>query len=83
LSSSGESEQDLEEIFFGVDDDIAAEEESDDGDDDEETESSLDLLFRFLQSLFKKVSKKAKKATRSILPPVIAPHLVNFLWKSL
>ncbi|PIA62373.1 hypothetical protein AQUCO_00200401v1 [Aquilegia coerulea] len=73
LSSSGEAEQDLEEMFFGVDNDIAEEEESD---DDEETESSLDLLFRFLQSLFKKVSKKAKKATRSILPPVIAPHLV-------
>ncbi|PIA62374.1 hypothetical protein AQUCO_00200401v1 [Aquilegia coerulea] len=75
LSSSGEAEQDLEEMFFGVDNDIAEEEESD---DDEETESSLDLLFRFLQSLFKKVSKKAKKATRSILPPVIAPHLVSF-----
>ncbi|KAF9609099.1 hypothetical protein IFM89_013353, partial [Coptis chinensis] len=77
LGSSGREEvgeEGLEEVFFGMDDDI---EEESDNEDDEETESSLDLLFRFLQSLFKKVSRKAKKATRSILPPIIAPQLAD------
>ncbi|GMI79862.1 hypothetical protein HRI_001655500 [Hibiscus trionum] len=51
-------------------------EESDD--EDEETESSVDLLMRFLQSMFRKVSKRAKKASRSILPAGISPQLVSF-----
>ncbi|KAL5722459.1 hypothetical protein ACHQM5_005977 [Ranunculus cassubicifolius] len=65
----------LDEALFDEDDEVEWEGESE---DDEETESSLDLLFRFVQSLFKKVSKRAKKATRSILPPVISPQLVSF-----
>ncbi|XP_039047702.1 protein SHORT HYPOCOTYL IN WHITE LIGHT 1-like [Hibiscus syriacus] len=52
-------------------------EESDD-DDDDETESSVDLLMRFLQSMFRKVSKRAKKASRSILPAGMSPQLVSF-----
>lgn len=69
------SEEQLEEALFGVEDEI---EEGESEDEDEETESSLDLLFRFTQSLYRKLSKKAKKATRSVLPPLIAPQLVSF-----
>ncbi|CAJ1931627.1 unnamed protein product [Sphenostylis stenocarpa] len=46
--------------------------------DEEDAESSVDLLIRFLQSMFKKVSKRAKKASRSVLPTVISPQLVSF-----
>ncbi|CAL0311949.1 unnamed protein product [Lupinus luteus] len=51
--------------------------EEDDG-DEEDTESSVDLFIRFLQSMFKKLSKRAKKASRSVLPGVISPQLVSF-----
>ncbi|RZC80030.1 hypothetical protein C5167_042607 [Papaver somniferum] len=74
--------EELEETFFGyeiedekTDDD---EEEGDDDDDEIERESSMDLLFRFVQSMYKKLSKRAKKAARSILPPAISPPLVSF-----
>ncbi|KAJ6318971.1 hypothetical protein OIU76_014339, partial [Salix suchowensis] len=43
--------------------------------DEDETESSIDLLIRFLQSMFKKLSRRAKKASRSMLPAVISPQL--------
>ncbi|KAE8702366.1 methyltransferase-like protein 7A [Hibiscus syriacus] len=46
--------------------------------DDDETESSIDLLMRFLQIVFRKVSKRAKKASCSILPAGISPQLVSF-----
>lgn len=69
------SEEQLEEALFGTEDEI---EEGESDDEDEETESSLDLLFRFTQSLYRKLSKKAKKASRSVLPPLIAPQLVSF-----
>ncbi|KAG5067995.1 hypothetical protein AAZX31_01G037300 [Glycine max] len=59
----------------GFDEYDGVEEESDDEDD---AESSVDLLIRFLQSMFKKVSKRAKKASRSVLPTVISPQLVSF-----
>lgn len=52
-------------------------EEDEESDEEEETESSIDLLVRFVQSMFTKVSKRARKATRSILPDVISPQLVN------
>lgn len=58
----------------GFDEYDGVEEESDDEDD---AESSVDLLIRFLQSMFKKVSKRAKKASRSVLPTVISPQLVS------
>ncbi|KAI3926528.1 hypothetical protein MKX01_011424 [Papaver californicum] len=70
--------EELEETFF--DDEIEDEETDDEEDDDDEIEreSSMDLLFRFVQSMYKKLSKRAKKATRSILPPAISPPLVSF-----
>lgn len=49
----------------------------DESDDEDDAESSVDLLIRFLQSMFKKVSKRAKKASRSVLPTVISPQLVS------
>lgn len=50
-----------------------------DDDDDDDQESSLDLLIRFLQSMFGKVARRAKRASRSILPPAIPPQLVGLL----
>ncbi|KAF2282535.1 hypothetical protein GH714_043743 [Hevea brasiliensis] len=71
--SAGEEADEIGgEVFF--DDNDLIEDES----DDDETESSIDLLIRFFQSMFKKVSKRAKKASRSILPSVISPQLVSF-----
>ncbi|KAK7407315.1 hypothetical protein VNO78_09125 [Psophocarpus tetragonolobus] len=58
----------------GFDDFDGVEDES----DEDDAESSVDLLIRFLQSMFKKVSKRAKKASRSVLPTVISPQLVSF-----
>ncbi|CAH2066479.1 unnamed protein product, partial [Thlaspi arvense] len=68
---------DSDERFFGgyeyeYDDDDFDEEE------EEERESSVDLLIRFLRSMFKKVSKRAKKAARRILPAAMSPRLVSF-----
>ncbi|XP_043687106.1 protein SHORT HYPOCOTYL IN WHITE LIGHT 1 [Telopea speciosissima] len=71
-ASSGRETEEIGEAFFGGDDEIEDESEEDDSD------SSVDLLFRFMQSIFRKVSKRAKKATRSILPHAIAPQLVSF-----
>lgn len=58
-------------------DELIEEEVEEESDDEEESESSFDLLIRFVQSMFKKVSKRARKATRSILPDVISPQLVK------
>lgn len=60
---------------LGVDSDV---EDGESGEEDEE--SGLDLLFQFLQSLFRKVSRRATKAARAVLPPVISPQLVCFLF---
>uniref|UniRef100_A0A7N0UKL5 Protein SHORT HYPOCOTYL IN WHITE LIGHT 1 n=1 Tax=Kalanchoe fedtschenkoi TaxID=63787 RepID=A0A7N0UKL5_KALFE len=68
-----EGPDEMEESFFGGDGLIGEE-----SDEEDETESSVDLLFRFFQSMFKKVSKRAKKASRSVLPGVISPQLVSF-----
>ncbi|KAG6766411.1 hypothetical protein POTOM_030493 [Populus tomentosa] len=38
----------------------------------------LSWIVTFLQSMFKKLSKRAKKASRSMLPAVISPQLVSF-----
>ncbi|TKY71223.1 hypothetical protein E2542_SST07519 [Spatholobus suberectus] len=51
---------------------------SDDEGDENDEDRSLDLLVRFVQNVFKKVSKRARKAVRSILPFPIATHLVGF-----
>ncbi|KAK8962967.1 hypothetical protein KSP40_PGU020185 [Platanthera guangdongensis] len=53
----------------------------DDGDDEEEEEDddrSLDLLARLLQNMFQKISRQARKAVRSVLPPSISTKLVRF-----
>ncbi|OMO55020.1 hypothetical protein COLO4_36242 [Corchorus olitorius] len=68
----GEETGAIDEPFFGD----LMEEESDE--DDETEESSVDLLIRFLQSMFKKASKRAKKASRSVLPAAMSPQLVSF-----
>ncbi|KAK6922100.1 hypothetical protein RJ641_012607 [Dillenia turbinata] len=71
-SGSGEpAELDMDEAFFDGDGLI-----EDEDSEEDETESSLDLLFRFLHSMFKKVSRRAKKASRSVLPSAISPKLV-------
>jgi len=72
LNSSGGGEPyEVDEAGFDEYDGI--EDES----DEEDAESSVDLLIRFFQSMFKKVSKRAKKASRSVLPTVISPQLVS------
>lgn len=72
--SAGEDPDEIGgEVYF--DDNDLIEDES----DDDETESSIDLFIRFFQSMFKKISKRAKKASRSILPSVISPQLVGLL----
>ncbi|XP_061366112.1 protein SHORT HYPOCOTYL IN WHITE LIGHT 1-like [Gastrolobium bilobum] len=70
-SSGGEPYEMGEAVFDGYD-------EVEDETDEDDTESSVDLLIRFLQSMFKKFSKRAKKASRSVLPTVISPQLVSF-----
>lgn len=55
------------------------EEEDDVDDDDEEEERSLDLLIRFLHNMFRKVSKRARKAVRSVLPHPISTKLVRII----
>lgn len=73
--SAGEDPDEIGEAFFdeGVDGGAIMDDISDDEDD---MDSSVDLLIRFLQATFKKVSKRAKKASRSILPAAISPKLV-------
>lgn len=70
-SSEGEPYEIDEDVFGGYD---GIEEES----DEDDAESSVDLLIKFLQSMFKKMAKRAKKASRSVLPTVISPQLVSF-----
>ncbi|KAJ7946186.1 Short hypocotyl in white light1 protein [Quillaja saponaria] len=53
------------------------EEDYDDEEDDEE-DSSLDLLVRFVHNVFKKLSKRAREAVRSVLPLSISTKLVGF-----
>ncbi|CBI32057.3 unnamed protein product, partial [Vitis vinifera] len=69
--SAGEAPEEIDESFFEDEDLIESDEE-------DETESSADLLIEFLQSMFKKASKHAKKASRSVLPAAISPQLVSF-----
>ncbi|KAM5549802.1 hypothetical protein ABKV19_000959 [Rosa sericea] len=58
---------------YGFEDD---DEDDEDGDDDDEEDRSLDLLVRFVQNVFKKVSKRARRAVRSVLPVAIPTKLV-------
>ncbi|KAK1359123.1 protein SHORT HYPOCOTYL IN WHITE LIGHT 1 [Heracleum sosnowskyi] len=60
--------------FYGDDDEDEDEEEE----EDEEEDRSLDLLIMFVQNVFKKISRKARKAIRSVLPVNISTKLVGF-----
>lgn len=46
--------------------------------EEDEEDRSLDLLARFIHHMFKKISRKARKAGRTILPSAISPQLVAF-----
>lgn len=46
--------------------------------DEEEEDRSLDLLARFIHHMFKKISRKARKAAKTVLPSAISPQLVTF-----
>ncbi|XP_010315170.1 protein SHORT HYPOCOTYL IN WHITE LIGHT 1 [Solanum lycopersicum] len=52
--------------------------EDEDDEDEEEEDRSLDLLVKFIQNVFKKLSRKARKAVRSVLPDSISSQLVSF-----
>ncbi|CAN6450154.1 unnamed protein product [Victoria cruziana] len=47
-------------------------------DEEEEEDRSLDLLVQFVQNVFRKVSRRARKAVRSMLPRSIPSKLVQF-----
>ncbi|KAE8698567.1 Tubulin alpha-2 chain [Hibiscus syriacus] len=47
-------------------------------DDDEDDDRSLDLLVKFVQNVFRKISKRARKVVRSVLPVSIPTNLVGF-----
>ncbi|KAG7022508.1 Protein SHORT HYPOCOTYL IN WHITE LIGHT 1, partial [Cucurbita argyrosperma subsp. argyrosperma] len=58
---------------------IGGEDDEDDEDEEnEEEDRSLDLLVRFVENVFRKVSKRARKAVRSVLPQSIPTKLVGF-----
>ena len=69
--SAGKETEMIDEPFF---DDLVEE-----NDEDDETEGSVDFLMRFLQSMFRKVLKRAKKASRSTLLAAISTQLVSFV----
>jgi hypothetical protein len=46
--------------------------------DEDEDDRSLDLLARFLHSVFRKASRRARRAARSVLPPSVPAELVRF-----
>ncbi|KAL0926128.1 hypothetical protein M5K25_004522 [Dendrobium thyrsiflorum] len=50
----------------------------DDDDEEEEDDRSLDLFARLLQNMFRKISRQARRAVRSVLPPSISTKLVRF-----
>ncbi|KAJ0078055.1 hypothetical protein Patl1_37322 [Pistacia atlantica] len=52
--------------------------DADEEDEEEEEDRSLDLLVRFVENVFKKVSRRARKAVRSVLPVSISTKLVGF-----
>ena len=52
-------------------------EEEDEEEDDEDR--TVDLLIRFVNNMFKKLSKRARKAVRSVLPFSISTHLVKLI----
>ncbi|CAK9144983.1 unnamed protein product [Ilex paraguariensis] len=59
-------------VIGDYDDDDDDDDEADDDDEDR----SLDLLVRFVENVFKKISRKARKAVRSVLPGAVSTKLV-------
>nr|CAD1837316.1 unnamed protein product [Ananas comosus var. bracteatus] len=59
----------------GDDDD---DDDDDEDEDEEDDDRSLDLLARFLHNVFRRVSRRARRAVRSVLPPSISTKLVRF-----
>ncbi|XP_042389490.1 protein SHORT HYPOCOTYL IN WHITE LIGHT 1-like [Zingiber officinale] len=57
---------------------LGYEEDDDEEDDEDEDDRSLDLLVRFLNSVFRKISRRARRAVRAVLPPAIPTKLVGF-----
>ncbi|XVE49362.1 hypothetical protein DITRI_Ditri01bG0077400 [Diplodiscus trichospermus] len=55
------------------DDDLGVDE-----DEEEEEDRSLDLLVKFVQNVFRHISKRARKAVRAVLPVSIPSKLVGF-----
>uniref|UniRef100_A0A0A9GFX5 Uncharacterized protein n=1 Tax=Arundo donax TaxID=35708 RepID=A0A0A9GFX5_ARUDO len=56
-----------------------SEEDDEDAEEEEDDEDrSLDLLARFLHSVFRKASRRARRAARSVLPPSVPAELVKF-----
>lgn len=56
--------------------------EDDDDEDEEDEDRSLDLLIKFVQNVFRKISRKARKAVRSVLPGAISSQLVFFYFSA-
>ncbi|ONK76058.1 uncharacterized protein A4U43_C03F23430 [Asparagus officinalis] len=54
------------------------EDDDDEDDEEEEDDRSLDLLARFIENVFRKISRRARKAARSVLPSSISTKLVRF-----
>lgn len=50
--------------------------DDEDEDDDEQEDRSLDLLIRLFQNVFRTISRRARKAVRSVLPADISSQLV-------
>ncbi|KAL0365281.1 UNVERIFIED_CONTAM: hypothetical protein Sangu_0625700 [Sesamum angustifolium] len=60
-------------------DDIDEDDDDDDEEEEEEEDRSLDLLIRFVENVFRKVSRKARKAVKSVLPVPISTKLVRLV----
>ncbi|KAG8368513.1 hypothetical protein BUALT_Bualt15G0053500 [Buddleja alternifolia] len=54
------------------------EDDDDEDEEEEEEDRSLDLLIRFVENVFRKVSRKARRAVKSVLPVPISTRLVGF-----
>ncbi|KAL6494635.1 hypothetical protein OROGR_031435 [Orobanche gracilis] len=55
--------------------------DDDDDGDEEDEDRSLDLLIRFVENVFRKVSRKARKAVKSVLPVPISTRLYDLCSK--
>ncbi|XP_020573310.1 uncharacterized protein LOC110019811 [Phalaenopsis equestris] len=58
--------------------DLGGELDEDDDEEEEEDDRSLDLFARLLQNMFRKISRRARRTVRSVLPPSISTKLVRF-----